>query len=47
MATVQLLDYVAGNIRSLVNAIENLGYNIEWIESPDDIQHAQVKYREW
>lgn len=42
MPTVQLLDYVAGNIRSLVNAIEKLGYDIEWIKSPDDVQHAKV-----
>jgi hypothetical protein len=42
MPTVQLLDYVAGNIRSLVNAIEKLGYEIEWIKSPEDIQRAQV-----
>ncbi|SLM38659.1 imidazole glycerol phosphate synthase hishf [Lasallia pustulata] len=40
MPTVQLLDYVAGNIRSLVNAIEKLGYDIEWIKSPDDLERA-------
>ena len=42
MPTVQLLDYVAGNIRSLVNAIEKLGYAIEWIKAPSDIEHAEV-----
>lgn len=38
--TVHLLDYVAGNIRSLVNAIEKLGYHVEWIKSPDDVPKA-------
>lgn len=42
MATVHLLDYVAGNVRSLVNAIESLGYTIEWIKEPKDIEHAKV-----
>jgi len=42
MPKVQLLDYVAGNIRSLVNAVEKLGYEIEWIESPEDVKGAQV-----
>ncbi|PHH83347.1 hypothetical protein CDD82_1860 [Ophiocordyceps australis] len=41
MPTVHLLDYVAGNIRSLVNAIEKLGYNVEWIKSPQDVSKAQ------
>ncbi|KAI9828231.1 MAG: Histidine biosynthesis bifunctional protein hisB [Phylliscum demangeonii] len=38
---VHLLDYVAGNIRSLVNAIERLGYKVEWIKDPSDIPHAK------
>ena len=42
MPTVHLLDYVAGNIRSLVNAIEKLGYSIEWIKSPEDVLNAEV-----
>jgi len=42
MPTVHLLDYVAGNVRSLANAIEKLGYTIEWIKKPEDIEHAQV-----
>jgi glutamine amidotransferase/cyclase len=41
MATVHLLDYVAGNIRSLVNAIEKLGYTVEWIRSPEDVARAE------
>ncbi len=42
MPTVHLLDYVAGNIRSLVNAIEALGYSVEWIKSPADVGRAEV-----
>ncbi|PHH62207.1 hypothetical protein CDD81_7334 [Ophiocordyceps australis] len=41
MPTVHLLDYVAGNIHSLVNAIEKLGYSVEWIKSPQDVSKAQ------
>ncbi|KAL2204213.1 imidazole glycerol phosphate synthase HisHF [Sarocladium strictum] len=40
MPTVHLLDYVAGNIRSLVNAIEKLGYEVEWVRSPEDVPKA-------
>lgn len=43
MPTVHLLDYVAGNIRSLVNAIEKLGYQVEWIKSPEDVSKAEVR----
>jgi len=43
MPTVHLLDYVAGNIRSLVNAIEKLGYTVEMIKSPEDIPKAEVR----
>lgn len=42
MAKVHLLDYVAGNIRSLVNAIEKCGYEVDWIRSPEDVQNAEV-----
>lgn len=42
MPTVHLLDYVAGNVRSLANAIEKLGYTIEWINAPNDIEKAEV-----
>lgn len=37
---VWLLDYVAGNIRSLVNAIERTGFSVRWIRSPQDLQKA-------
>ncbi|UNI20800.1 dCMP deaminase [Purpureocillium takamizusanense] len=41
MPTVHLLDYVAGNIRSLVNAIEKLGYQVDWVRSPEDVPRAE------
>ncbi|KAI1188612.1 putative bifunctional histidine biosynthesis protein hishf [Nemania serpens] len=40
MPTVHLLDYVAGNIRSLVNAIEKTGYTVEWVRTPADVASA-------
>ena len=43
MPTVHLLDYVAGNVRSLANAIQKLGYQIEWIKGPEDIENAEVR----
>lgn len=43
MPTVHLLNYVAGNIRSLVNAIEKLGWTVEWIKSPEDVAKAEVE----
>jgi len=42
MPTVHLLDYVAGNVRSLVNAIEKVGYSVEWIRSPAEVEHTEV-----
>ena len=42
MRKVYLLDYVAGNVRSLVNAIEKVGYTVEWIKSPEDVAKADV-----
>ncbi|KAI5809093.1 imidazole glycerol phosphate synthase-like protein hisHF [Peziza echinospora] len=39
--TVHLLDTVSGNIRSLVNAIEILGYTIHWIRTPSDFLAAE------
>ncbi|GAB7344405.1 hypothetical protein MBLNU457_2258t1 [Dothideomycetes sp. NU457] len=38
--TVHMLDYVAGNIRSLVNALEKAGATVEWIKSPEDVAKA-------
>lgn len=45
MPTVHMLDYVAGNIRSLVNAIEKVGYQVEWVKSPEDVAKAEVRSR--
>jgi len=42
MPKVHMLDYAAGNIRSLVNAIEKVGWEVEWITSPDQIAQAEV-----
>ena len=42
MPTVHLLDYVAGNVRSLVNAIHKVGYEVEWVRSPNDLKNAEV-----
>lgn len=42
MPKVHLLDYVAGNVRSLVNAIEKVGYQVEWIKSPSEVENAEV-----
>lgn len=44
MPTVHLLDYVAGNIRSLVNAINQVGYEVEWVKTPEDVKNAEVSY---
>ncbi|KAF2876639.1 hypothetical protein BDV95DRAFT_483682 [Massariosphaeria phaeospora] len=41
MPTVHLLDYVAGNVRSLVNAIEKVGYSVKWVKSPADVPAAE------
>ncbi len=43
MPKVYLLDYVAGNVRSLVNAIEKVGYTVEWVKSPEDVAKAEVR----
>ncbi|KIM66249.1 hypothetical protein SCLCIDRAFT_1211487 [Scleroderma citrinum Foug A] len=37
-----LLDHGAGNVQSLANSIEKLGYQFSWISSPDDFQRASV-----
>ncbi|CAJ2503314.1 Uu.00g107080.m01.CDS01 [Anthostomella pinea] len=41
MPKVHLLDYVAGNVRSLVNAIEKSGYTVEWVRTPDEVANAE------
>lgn len=39
-----MLDYGAGNVRSLVNAVEKLGYHIEMVKEPNDILNAEVGF---
>lgn len=41
-AGLYMLDYGAGNVRSLVNAVNRLGYEIEFVKDPSDILKAQV-----
>ena len=43
MNELYLLDYGAGNVRSLVNAITKLGYEIRPVNQPDDILKAKVR----
>ncbi|EPY50492.1 imidazoleglycerol-phosphate synthase [Schizosaccharomyces cryophilus OY26] len=38
---VSILDYGSGNVRSLVNAIQHLGYEVDWIRNPDEIEKAE------
>ena len=40
--TVSILSYGAGNIRSLVNAIERIGFETKFVEDPKDIEKAEV-----
>eukprot|EP00808_Paulinella_micropora_P006058 g3535.t1 len=39
---VWLLDYGAGNVRSLRNAVQSLGYDMNTVEKPEDIYNAEV-----
>lgn len=38
-----LLDYGAGNVRSLANALTELGYTYEWITCAEDFDKADVR----
>jgi len=40
LGQVTLLDYGAGNVRSLENALTALGATVKWVQSPDDIASA-------
>ncbi|KAF8499435.1 imidazoleglycerol phosphate synthase [Gautieria morchelliformis] len=35
-----LLDYGAGNVQSLANSLQKLGYSFKWIDSPSDFDRA-------
>ena len=41
MSTVTLLDYGAGNVRSVRNAIRALGFEVRDVTSPEDILAAE------
>ncbi|RUP45701.1 hypothetical protein BC936DRAFT_147845 [Jimgerdemannia flammicorona] len=41
MGGLYMLDYGAGNVRSLINAVEKLGYHIEMVNDPADILKAE------
>lgn len=41
-ARLFLLDYGAGNVRSLANSLTELGFTYEWIESAQDFDKADV-----
>jgi imidazoleglycerol phosphate synthase glutamine amidotransferase subunit HisH len=40
---VHLLDYGTGNIRSVVNAIESVGFEVVRIASPADFASVEVR----
>jgi glutamine amidotransferase/cyclase len=42
MDKIYLLDYGAGNVRSLINAVEFLGFKVKKIENKGDFESAQV-----
>lgn len=39
---ITVLDYGAGNVRSLTNAIQSLGYKIRFVQNPADIEQAEI-----
>lgn len=41
--TISILSYGAGNIRSLTNAIERIGFEYRFIEDPMEIEKAEVR----
>ncbi|KAF7721271.1 Histidine biosynthesis bifunctional protein hisB [Apophysomyces ossiformis] len=41
MPGLYMLDYGAGNVRSLVNAVNRLGYDIQFVKDPEDILKAE------
>lgn len=38
-----LLDYGAGNVRSLANSLTELGFSYEWITCAEDFDKADVR----
>ncbi|RPA81864.1 imidazole glycerol phosphate synthase HisHF [Ascobolus immersus RN42] len=42
MTRVHVIGNIAGNIRSLVNALEAVGVEVAWITTPEDISSAKI-----
>jgi len=40
--TVTILDYGAGNVRSVINAVTHLGYKVNLIKTPYDVKEAEI-----
>ena len=38
---ITLLDYGAGNVRSVINALEGLGVSVRTVQGPEDIASAK------
>lgn len=41
---VWMVDYGAGNVRSLVNAVARLGFTVRIVRTADDIRRAEVRW---
>ena len=39
---IAIVDYGAGNLRSVANAIASLGYRSTVTSNPDDLRHAKA-----
>ncbi len=40
--TVTVLDYGAGNVRSLVNAVKFVGWDVKFVKQSSDIDNAEI-----
>ena len=47
MPGLYMLDYGAGNVRSLVNAVNRLGFEMKFVEDPSDILKADVSVKKY
>lgn len=47
MPGLYMLNYGAGNVRSLVNAVNQLGFDVQVIQEPSDIGKADVNYQKF
>ena len=44
LGEVHLLDYGAGNVRSVVNALEHLGASVQLVRDAQDLEQAKVEW---